>query len=91
MVLEDDDGDEAVAHVVEASEDELVVDGNHPLAGLTLHYRVHVRAVREATAEEIASAASAFDEDRESAEPPDPDALIPLFSLNRSRKAGPPS
>jgi hypothetical protein len=34
-----------------------VVDGNHPLAGLTLHYRVHVRDVREATAEEIARAA----------------------------------
>src|SRR6185312_6405183 len=46
LVLEDDEGDEAVAHVVEVKEDELVVDGNHPLAGLTLHYRVHVRDVR---------------------------------------------
>lgn len=91
LVLEDDEGDEAVAHVVEVKEDELVVDGNHPLAGLTLHYRVHVRDVREATAEEIARAATAFDEQRESTEPADPDALIPLFSLNRSRKAGPPS
>lgn len=91
LVLEDDEGDEAVAHVVEVKGDDLLVDGNHPLAGLTLRYRVHVRDVREATAEEIARAATAFDEQRDSNEPPDPDGLIPMFSLNRSRKAGPPS
>lgn len=91
VVLEDDDGDEAVAHVVEITGDELVVDGNHPLAGLTLRYQVHVCAVREASAEEVARAATSFDADRESSEPPDPEALVPLFSLNRSRKGGPPS
>jgi FKBP-type peptidyl-prolyl cis-trans isomerase SlyD len=91
IVLEGEDGDETVAHVVEVGEDELVVDGNHPLAGLTLRYRVHIRAVRDATPDEIARAANAFDEDRAASEPPDPMGLIPLFSLNRSRKAGPPS
>ena len=49
VVLEDEDGDEAVARVVEVGDEELVVDGNHPLAGMTLRYRVHVREVREAT------------------------------------------
>lgn len=91
LVLEDDEGDETVVHVVESREDELVVDGNHPLAGMTLHYRVHVRDVREATPDEILRAATAFDRERESGEPAEPDALIPLFSLNRSRKGGPPS
>ena len=90
VVLEDDDGDEAVARVVEVGDDELVVDGNHPLAGLTLRYRVQVREVREATADEIARAASAFDKQREASEPPETH-LIPLFSLNRARKDGPPS
>jgi len=90
VVLEDDDGDEAVARVVEVGDDELVVDGNHPLAGLTLRYRVRVREVREASPEEIARAASAFDKQREASEPPEA-SLIPLFSLNRARKDGPPS
>jgi len=86
VVLEDEDGDEAVAHVVEVGDDELVVDGNHPLAGLTLRYRVTVRSVRDATAEEIERAARSFDEQREASEPHDPNAaLIPLFSLTRKR------
>jgi FKBP-type peptidyl-prolyl cis-trans isomerase SlyD len=31
----------------------VVVDGNHPLAGVTLHFDVKVHDVRPATAEEI--------------------------------------
>jgi FKBP-type peptidyl-prolyl cis-trans isomerase SlyD len=33
--------------------DEVTVDGNHPMAGKTLHFAVQVVSVREATAEEI--------------------------------------
>lgn len=33
--------------------DEVTVDGNHPMAGKTLHFAVEVVSVREATAEEI--------------------------------------
>lgn len=33
--------------------DEITVDGNHPMAGKTLHFAVEVISVREATAEEI--------------------------------------
>lgn len=47
-----DDGDQTVI-VVDVSDDEVVVDGNHPLAGLTLNFDVEVLDVREATAEEI--------------------------------------
>ena len=48
--------------VVEIKSDAVVVDANHPLAGQTLHYAVIVREVRDATAEEIESAAQAFEE-----------------------------
>lgn len=85
VVLEDEDGDETVAHVVEVGEDELLVDGNHPLAGLTLRYRVTVREVRDATAEEIETAARSFDDAQKATEVPDPNALIPLFSLTKKR------
>lgn len=34
--------------------DQISVDGNHPLAGQTLHFDVEVLAVRDATAEELA-------------------------------------
>ncbi|HEX4512543.1 MAG TPA: peptidylprolyl isomerase [Polyangiaceae bacterium] len=89
VVLEDEDGDEAVAHVVEVGDEEIVVDGNHPLAGLTLRYRLNVREVREATPDEIASAAKAFEEVDERSQPKD--ELVSLFSLNRNRKPDPPS
>jgi FKBP-type peptidyl-prolyl cis-trans isomerase SlyD len=89
VVLEDEDGDEAVAHVVEVGDEEIVVDGNHPLAGLTLRYRVNVREVREATPDELARAAKAFDELEEQSQPKE--ELVSLFSLNRNRKPDPPS
>jgi FKBP-type peptidyl-prolyl cis-trans isomerase SlyD len=36
----------------------VVLDGNHPLAGIGLEFRCTVRAVRAATAEEIARKAA---------------------------------
>jgi FKBP-type peptidyl-prolyl cis-trans isomerase SlyD len=40
--------------VTEIAEDKVVLDGNHPLAGIALRFALHVTEVREATAEEIA-------------------------------------
>lgn len=40
--------------VVEVKDDTVTVDGNHPLAGVTLNFDVEVVDVREATEEEIA-------------------------------------
>ncbi|WP_340676943.1 peptidylprolyl isomerase [Paraglaciecola sp.] len=48
-----DDGEQSVM-VLDVTEDEVVIDGNHPLSGLTLNFDVEVLSVRAATAEEIA-------------------------------------
>jgi len=42
-----------ILHVMEIGEDNIVLDGNHPLAGVTLHFAVDVVSVREATSEEL--------------------------------------
>lgn len=47
-----DDGDATVT-IVEVSDDSVIVDGNHELAGLELHFDVSIREVRDATEEEI--------------------------------------
>lgn len=61
IVAESPDGDEVTLRVVEVHDDSVVVDANHPLAGLTLHYSITVRDVRAATDDEIAAAAEHFD------------------------------
>ncbi|WP_416307766.1 FKBP-type peptidyl-prolyl cis-trans isomerase [Neptunicella sp. SCSIO 80796] len=47
-----DDGEQSVA-VIDVTDDEVVVDGNHPLSGLTLSFDVEILDVRDATAEEL--------------------------------------
>jgi FKBP-type peptidyl-prolyl cis-trans isomerase SlyD len=47
------DGKEWVFHVLEANQELVVIDTNHPLAGETLHVAVAVRGVRPATMEEL--------------------------------------
>lgn len=39
--------------VTAVTENDVVVDGNHPLAGITLNFTVEVKDVRDATTEEI--------------------------------------
>jgi FKBP-type peptidyl-prolyl cis-trans isomerase SlyD len=39
--------------VVAVNDGEVVLDGNHPLAGRTLRFHVHVMEVRPATDEEM--------------------------------------
>lgn len=41
--------------VVEADDSQVRIDGNHPLAGRTLHFAVRIDGVRDATAEEQAA------------------------------------
>ncbi len=47
-------GEHSVVTVREVTDEDVVVDGNHPLAGVTLNFDVEVTGVREATADELA-------------------------------------
>ncbi|PIV15008.1 MAG: peptidylprolyl isomerase [Gallionellales bacterium CG03_land_8_20_14_0_80_55_15] len=51
---ESDDEDFILYTVLEVGDDEVTVDGNHPLAGKTLTFNCKVTGVRPATAEELA-------------------------------------
>jgi len=62
MIAESADGHEVPMLVVEVKENSVIVDANHPLAGMTLRYKVKVLEVAQATDEEVADAAAAFDE-----------------------------
>jgi FKBP-type peptidyl-prolyl cis-trans isomerase SlyD len=73
LVAESPEGDEIAMTVVELKDDLVVVDANHPLAGMTLHYQVKVVAVREATSDEIEQAASDLDDAHEHVHGPDCD------------------
>ena len=47
-------GADAISFIVmEVKDEEVVVDGNHPLAGKILKYEVSVESIREATEEEL--------------------------------------
>ena len=65
FIAESPDGDEIPMSVVEIGDDQVVVDANHPLAGMTLRYQVKVRGVRPATDDEIEQAAADLDDAHE--------------------------
>ncbi len=48
-----DDGEQTVI-VIDVQDDEITVDGNHPLAGIDLKFDVEILEVRDATEEELA-------------------------------------
>ncbi|WP_286234871.1 FKBP-type peptidyl-prolyl cis-trans isomerase [Thalassotalea sediminis] len=47
-----DEGEQTVI-VIDVQDEEITVDGNHPLAGIDLKFDVEIIEVREATAEEL--------------------------------------
>lgn len=49
----DESGNTVVYTVTDIADDKVVVDGNHPLAGQTLHFDCTVVAVRAASADEV--------------------------------------
>jgi FKBP-type peptidyl-prolyl cis-trans isomerase SlyD len=67
------DGEEVVLHVLEVNDDGVLVDANHPLAGMTLHYEIEVKSIRPATDTEIEEAGKALDEAHEHVHGPDCD------------------
>jgi FKBP-type peptidyl-prolyl cis-trans isomerase SlyD len=50
----DSDDEAMIFTVTDIAEDKVVLDGNHPLAGMALRFELKVLEVREATDEEIA-------------------------------------
>lgn len=50
---EDDEEGELIFTVTEIADDQVVLDGNHPLAGIALRFNLEVSDVRAATEEEI--------------------------------------
>jgi FKBP-type peptidyl-prolyl cis-trans isomerase SlyD len=61
------DGESQTMRVVEVRPDSVVVDANHPLAGMALRYFVKVLRVRPASDEEIEQAARELDEAEDAA------------------------
>ncbi|MDX3773987.1 peptidylprolyl isomerase [Chromatiaceae bacterium AAb-1] len=49
-----DNGQERSVIILDVTDDEVVVDGNHPLSGITLSFDVEVILVRDASEEELA-------------------------------------
>ena len=49
----DDGGEDELYTITDITEDKIVVDGNHPLAGVALVFACEVNEVRAASAEEI--------------------------------------
>ncbi|MGN6440269.1 MAG: FKBP-type peptidyl-prolyl cis-trans isomerase [Agriterribacter sp.] len=50
-MVQSSDGMELI--VTDMDGEKIILDGNHPLAGKTLHFSVTIKSIREATAEEI--------------------------------------
>ena len=50
---ENPDGSKMLVQVTDVNDDEITIDGNHPLAGLVLNYEVSIESIRDATEEEL--------------------------------------
>ena len=53
FAADDGNGNPIVFTIVELKDDEVAIDGNHPLAGETLHFDVEILSIRDGTAEEL--------------------------------------
>ena len=51
--VQDQNGQGLIVTVVELRDDEVVLDGNHPLAGVDLNFDVEIMSIREATEQEL--------------------------------------
>ncbi len=62
----DDEVEPVIYVVTDIAEDRVVLDGNHPLAGIALRFALRVTEVRAATKEEIEHGHPHLDDDEES-------------------------
>lgn len=78
FTVEGPDGEETVLRVVEYMDDDhILVDSNHPLAGVTLSFEVSIEKVEAASEEELEEAERTLLE-REHEAAPEPGGLIQL-------------
>jgi FKBP-type peptidyl-prolyl cis-trans isomerase SlyD len=49
----DEEGNEAEVLIIEITDEDLIVDFNHPMAGERLHFEVEITGIREAEEEEL--------------------------------------
>lgn len=55
--FQNDRGESKIFRVSKIEDGKLTVDGNHPFAGKTVTYHIHITGVRDATPEEMANGA----------------------------------
>lgn len=63
-----EDAEEGIFTVTDFTDEAVVLDGNHPLAGMSLRFELRVTDVRQASAEEVEqerTAASEYDDDED--------------------------
>jgi len=65
ILIEDEEGDEVSATILEVTKDKVTLDFNHPLAGKELHFEVTVLDLRLPTDEELAHGHAHYDDDDE--------------------------
>ena len=53
FIADDEEGNEIEMWVVDVDEDQIIVDSDHPLAGVTLHFDIEVLGIRNATEVEL--------------------------------------
>jgi FKBP-type peptidyl-prolyl cis-trans isomerase SlyD len=53
LAAEGPDGEVVPLWITAVTDSQVTLDGNHPLAGQTLHFAIDIRGVREATKEEL--------------------------------------
>lgn len=53
LQAQEEDGSIRFFTVKEIKDDEVIIDSNHPLAGITLNFKVKIEEIREATQEEL--------------------------------------
>lgn len=53
--FQNDHGESRMFRVTHIEGDKLTVDGNHPFAGMTVTYNIHIQSVRDATDKEMES------------------------------------
>jgi FKBP-type peptidyl-prolyl cis-trans isomerase SlyD len=80
---EGDDGRPVLLQVLEVTEDAVILDTNHPLAGQRLRFEIEVQEVRPATAAELEEAEARLEAEPDLAEESPVSRLIPPESLLR--------